>query len=500
MDVRLYLFSKRKNSTKQPDITGGTLYSMNLKDDTSVYAPVMTLAVASLPLPTVSPALTYNYAYISKFQRFYFVRDWKYKGNIWEVEMVCDVMASFKVAIGSMSEYILRSSNTSNGAITDSMYPMTTQVGTVVDLLDDMYVRAYTAGFFVVGIIGAETEAAAGAITYYQLTATQMARLRAYMLSRTFLTEQGWTGTSILDSYIPAEAVTFFANPFQYIASCMWFPFPATIIPAEFKTSVQVIKFGWWIPSTSIPGYRIHENCPVGVVSITKTITDHPQISRGSYLNRSPYTERRIHIQPFGDIPINDSVFDSGDHIKCQLNVDFISGQGVLSIYSENSSNVTRMLLFRTCQMIGVDIQLAQITKDYAGEALDTTGRNATIASTFSSLLSPGILAGGGSLYGGITSAISATNKLMSSYTPQVATSGHNGSIADYAQPLYMTTVFHYIVNEDNAQLGRPLCEVRTISSIPGFIQVNHADVSLVAFDQERTQIKEYMEAGFFYE
>lgn len=495
MDVRLYLFSKRKNSTKQPDITGGTVYNMQLKDNTSVYAPVMTLAVPNLPLPTVSPALTYNYAYISKFQRFYFVKDWRYIGNVWEVSLECDVLASFKVAIGSMSEYVLRSSHSSDGTITDNLFPMTSQVSTQVDILDDMYVRAYTAGFFIIGIIGADTTAGAGAITYYQMTAAQMATLRAYMMSRTFLTDSGWTGTSFLDQYIPAEAVTFFANPFQYIVSCMWFPFAATVIPSEFKTAVTEIRFGWWTTNFTINAYRISANCPVAAISITKNVPSHPQISRGSYLNRAPFTERRIHIPPFGDIALNESAFDAGDHIKCTLNVDFISGQGTLSVYSENSSNVTKLLMLRISQMIGVEIQLAQITKDYTGTALTEVNRNLSFVQ-----MGAAIFTGGMGIPGAAQSAVNSTKEMSSQSWPQVVTSGHNGSICDYVQILYMTTVFHYVMNEDNAQLGKPLCAIRTISSIPGFIQVSHADVSLVCFDNEKVQIKQFMESGFFYE
>ena len=72
MTIEFFNFSKKKNSTKQPTTGSGTQYTgVELKDDCSILNPVIKVRVAGIPVPTVAPVNTFNYAYIAKFQRYY---------------------------------------------------------------------------------------------------------------------------------------------------------------------------------------------------------------------------------------------------------------------------------------------------------------------------------------------------------------------------------------------------------------------------------------------
>lgn len=55
-------------------------------------------------------------------------------------------------------------------------------------------------------------------------------------------------------------------------------------------------------------------------------------------------------------------------------------------------------------------------------------------------------------------------------------------------------------MDEDNADLGRPLCKVRKISDVPGYQMIMHADVAIAGTREENQMIKDYMESGYFYE
>ena len=67
--VKLWSFTKRENSTKIPTGTA-TEFDCVLKDDTSIVNPTIELSANNLT--------SYNYAQISDFGRYYFIRDIKF--------------------------------------------------------------------------------------------------------------------------------------------------------------------------------------------------------------------------------------------------------------------------------------------------------------------------------------------------------------------------------------------------------------------------------------
>ena len=107
MNVYLFGFQKKENSTAQPDTKDGTLVSVQLKENTSVTNPVLILNLQSGGSP-INPSL-YNYAYIPSFMRYYYISDWVYLNGVWECSCNVDVLASNKSVIGNMSTYVLRS-------------------------------------------------------------------------------------------------------------------------------------------------------------------------------------------------------------------------------------------------------------------------------------------------------------------------------------------------------------------------------------------------------
>lgn len=503
MNVTFYKFAKRNNSTKIVNVTGTTL-TCELKGQTSIVSP--SLIINSVPAAW-NPM--WNYCYIPAFDRYYFINNWTWLNGVWECETVCDVLASFKTAIGNMSEYVMRSSAESDGLIEDSAYLAKAQVSTNMQQLPEFYVRAMTAGFYVVGIIGKDSTATQGAITYYQMTPAEMARLREYMLSDTFLTDQGLRN---LTDFVPADATKVIYNPYQYIVSCQWFPFPVSAIDAAFKTAVSTINFGWWNTGTGFTAYRINANAPVYTRSEDISIPSHPQISRGAYLNHAPYTIRILRMTPFNEVQIPDQYLETGDHITIELQCDFITGMAALLIYAKTSNNVVKMLITRQTVKLGVDIQLAQVGADFLGartefrnqayglvEGIKGSLSKVDLSSYWAAVGSTG-LAIADSLIQKDIYDINSLNSYMKAAAPQLLTSGSNGSMLMFAQNNYMCTTFYIITDEDNAQLGKPLCKIRTLNTIPGYITVMNPDVSLSCFEAERSLIIQFLTSGFFYE
>ena len=83
---------------------------------------------------------------------------------------------------------------------------------------------------------------------------------------------------------------------------------------------------------------------------------------------------------------------------------------------------------------------------------------------------------------------------------PQVETSGSNGSFLSADYSTHCITQFFKIVDEDITHRGRPLCEVRTINTLSGFILCAEGDVEISCLDEERNMIKKYLTSGFFWE
>ena len=147
-------------------------------------------------------------------------------------------------------------------------------------------------------------------------------------------------------------------------------------------------------------------------------------------------------------------------------------------------------VLFRSTATFGIPIQLAQISRDYLGTAINAVN---TVSGVVGSVMS-------GNITGAVTGAASGIGNTIRASMPDFSTSGSNGSIVPFTKAPAISARFHSVVDEDNADLGRPLCKAKRIDTIPGYIMCLHADVSLPATAPENQRVKEYMESGFFYE
>ena len=147
-------------------------------------------------------------------------------------------------------------------------------------------------------------------------------------------------------------------------------------------------------------------------------------------------------------------------------------------------------VFFRSTATFGIPIQLAQIARDYMGTAINAVN---TVSGVVGNVMS-------GNISGAITGAASGIGNTIRASMPDFSTSGSNGSIVPFTKAPSISARFQSVVDEDNADLGRPLCKAKRIDTIPGYIMCLHADISLPATAPENQRVKEYMESGFFYE
>ena len=507
MNVIFYNFSKRSNSTKQPGAGDtGTTLSCELKEQSSIVNPTLVIKNVAAGLSTI-----WNYARIATFDRYYFINNWRWLNGVWECDLICDVLASFKTGIGNLSEYVLRSASQYNGQIVDLQYPTTAETRVDSRLLTNRFQSVFAGGYYILGVISNDQSAAQGAVTYYQMTPAQIAALKTYMMSDDFMLEQGFTQQLIVD-YIPTDVLKTLYDPFKYIVSCVWIPLSDTAIPASFKTSENV-KFGWWETTESIPGYKINQNGYVATYSERISISGHPQrFDRGVYLDHTPFVDRMLFYPPYGSIPINDDSIIGGDYLRIELTIDLVFGDSVLSVFhdrpiSENDF-ANKGLIARVSAPLAVPIQLAQTTIDYGSSAtailpiaFNGAGRSAMDAFKEYGGGVSGWLAGFGAFgFNAPGQTLSAIGDVIASPVGQLQSAGTNGSVAQYSTHPYFIEKYRIVADDDNTQKGRPLCAIRTINTLSGYIMVDTPDVNLPCMDSERQQIIAFMSGGFFYE
>ena len=480
-------FAKKENSTKQPASGTLTLGVQGVfKEPCSVLNPV--LRIERLALDAVP--YDYNYARYVEGNRYYFIEDWVWADGLWEVHMKEDVLATFKTAIGNQSEYVLRTDSTTNfnGEITDTTYPATTDIVSESYSLTNIFTTDLTVGCYIVGIISGGQTQAVGAISYYVMTSSQFGALKETLFSDDNLEIMGIidAGGQTLVQDLSQEVLKTLYNPYQYIVSCMWFPFGEGAISN--KTSVSSIKIGWW--SYPLSGYRLYaQTLELGNEQFA--ITAHPQASRGSYLNYAPYTRRSL-VGRFGTVAIDNTFFKVGNKINISYMIDLITGHCYtrISKRDETVSPPAEDLIAERNFLIGVPIQIAQVGTDYLGWT-------ASVVSTVAEGVQQGINLNVG---GAIATTANGIYNAIKLQQPQVETSGQNGSFLAPVNNTHVVEQFYKIVDEDISHRGRPLCEIRTLNTLSGFILCAEGDMDISCYDNERKEITRFLTTGFFWE
>ena len=104
MNIVLYKFNKRDNSTKRPG--NGKTVSGRLNNSSSIMSPSISFT---------SNFHSYNYAYIGEFGRYYYISDITcLQGKNVQFDCKVDVLMSFQKSIYESTQYVERQEDISN--------------------------------------------------------------------------------------------------------------------------------------------------------------------------------------------------------------------------------------------------------------------------------------------------------------------------------------------------------------------------------------------------
>lgn len=465
LDIVLYEFAKKYNSTKQPE-SGGVTYSGEFKNSSSMLSPVVALYRG--PAGTAAP-VNKNYAYIAEFDRYYFVRDWVFEGGLWVAYMECDLLATWKYRIGHSEFYVLRSSVLSlhDPYLQDNAW-LNSVRNTSYNVYDYAFWPAETVygGNFVIGVVSTGNEDSFGMTSYYALSAGQFRRLGAALFADLDLGDLGTTTEDLAKALV---------NPAEYITSCQWFPF---VWPSSEWSGVRV---GTW--DINVVGAAIGSN-PFYTLTKDITLPKHPQGGYGEYMNCSPYTNYSLELEPWGTIEIEPSLFIDCDTITVVVTVDIVSGAGRLTLVGNSGGEaVTNARMYCGIAKVGVDIAITSMQWN----PVAATG--VAIAKDVASF------------FGGFGAAASAIGDAVASVGTVKSVHGADGSMLTLINTATLHAQFFYQTERDIEHRGLPCGKNVVPADVDsGYYLVMDGEVEAPASSEELQSIKGLLESGFFYE
>ncbi len=466
--VNLYTLPKRDNSTKQPTGTG-VEFSCVLKSGSGIMHPVL-----SFDLGLTNDPSQYNYAYIPAFERYYFIEEWYFDRALWTATLKVDVLATYKTEIGNSSLYIMRAAGANDGNIIDTLYPAKTGCS----YASNTKANPWQASCFVVGVVSAD--AAFGSMQYYGMTASQ---LRSLCLSLTdpeaIITESN----NFLPTELSMGLQLSLVDPIQYIKTCVMLPVAKEEISGiDSDGAITTYRFISTAPGMGGTGGKIHPTDRI-YKNYTFDIQKHPDTeSRGNYVNSKPFTSITLTIPPWGCIDIDTSVTANASTLYVDVEIDPITGKGILVIKANN------IILNRLEAQVGVPISLSSVTRDYIGAATSALGAVGGAISGFMGNI------------GGFIGAASGVGNAVESLMPRAQTIGTTGSFVSNRGEFRLDHQFFRPVADDNTHNGRPLCQVRQINTLSGYMLIQDGDVSINGTSAEDSMIRNYLESGFYYE
>lgn len=559
MIIKLFTFSKRTNSTKRPTLSSADDYTCTFIDNTSIMSPVIRIKA-----PANTSMYAYNYAYISMFDRYYYISDIVYGLGTWTISMRIDVLASYKTQIGNSSHYIERASYEHNPFVIDSLYPIqTNQSLTIVkpDKVGDYYPSIFgttiTPGY-VVGLIGgidsqwteliahdAQKQIYNGSVIYFLLTEEQLGKFITSLLE----------AVSLYD--IPVSELSYnlqkqLINPIQYIHSIKCIPFYPNVLDYYYVKSYylgftymnipdyDVEGENWRIlPAPTVGGNTVNNGYMVKN-SLSIRLPLHPSYTdKGHWVLSDPYSKYVLHVGPFGEIQIPSgeimraTVHTAGDNKYLQMYIStvFDISTGECTMFLAFDSTSAEDAFLEVTKNLSIPIPVHQSTQDVIGHrqarrdlgyqqigaVLDIAksvvgaaggGSTATVAEDAMSSDTTGSAKVG--LSGPISTALTAQQKMLNtidsatrSNQVTISGNGNEGSYMSFNQDLCTPRIFCYFspfVEENNAEKGRPLCKVKQISTIPGFIMCSGAEIETYGTAAENEAVAAFLNGGFYYE
>lgn len=463
MDCYFFTFSKKTTSTSIPT-ADGVRYEITIRDRATLTAPVISLS------SVWDPSL-YNYAWIPEWSRYYWIREWTYSSGLWFGALEVDVLASLRTLIRNSTQYVARSATAYDLELADSRYPMQTPPTVNVYAperyvnpwdIDGMLASSAGQGTYIVGIINRDVRQV-GCTTYYAFDPGQFEVFAGKMFESLSWVNGDVTGIS-------EDLLKCLFNPFQYITQVYWCPIKFTA-----GAAIDTIFLGYW-GLTGVP-CKLISNYAAGCSAIW-SVPKHPQAARGRYLNSAPYTNYSIEWPVLGSIVLPGGPMSAAEHVQMYVQMDVTTGDATVQFLDPDR----HVLMFQTNMKLAVPISIANGVSDIVGAGTALLEGASSVVS--------------GDMSGLVTGVVQPVEALI----PRITTINRNGNMTIMAYNPTLQAEFHTIADEDLADVGRPLCQNRQLSTLPGFLVCEHAHLEGPWLRSELEAAERVLEGGIYNE
>lgn len=491
MEVRFYKnFNKKHNSTLIPTSNSDNYdsYTCYLKDETSVLNPVLMMEFDAYNSEFV---VEHTYAYIPKWDRYYFVDDISSKDNLWLVSLSVDEMGTYRQDIINSNQYIERASGIYNNNVVDDLYVTkgtstkstayahgNVKVNGVTELPSYFDGRVST-GCFVLQVYSNNING----VTCYALDNTAFGAIMTNLL--TYIpTDFSDVSTGI------AKAIW---EPLQYITSVMWFP----NFPDKSGTTVNSISFGGYSISITNGTCKRFDGSTWDLFTIDINVPKHQDYTNNNlyFTQLSPYSNYSLYFEPFGSMVLDTTKLYNVLTIRLKWYVEYQKGNVHLDIVDRfNEDNI----IGQADSSIGISLPISQMNLDYFGFA---SGMGVGIGSL---LLATQMASPLGTLGTAMTGLTGVGNAVKSFSGALSSTKGNSGSFLVYrSQAPRLQYEFFDRVDEDINRFGRPYCARHTLDNITGYCKCNTPTINFAyknPYTSEIDTILNYMSNGFYIE
>ena len=497
--VTLYDFQKRHNSTRRP--SGGSWNQTGtLREGSSLITPTIAFQFASDFSPMSNTYdMKFNYAYVAKFARYYWITDWTYEGGLWHAAMKVDVLATYRPEILAADAFVAYDSTTPNTDLVDNRCSMLSTISAHeqrVAMFEKLGQGSSLGGAIIVMCTGKNSTAG------FAMSPGDISRLMNNVVSwgnATFdessmnpympnpndpLGQQIWVALKGSCAWWKRVAVNVGSNgnAAENVRAAIQLPLDI----ADISGNTQQIVLGQY--ETNIYCKQID----------TRLLYDSTEVQipwkYSDWRNNEPYTEIFLYIPYVGNIKMPNSVLIGETSLRIYAILDLLSGDANFRVYSEPADRI-------------VEAYTANIGASYPIGASNISPAQ-TVTGIAGAVGAVALGAAKGGAAGAAVGALGAITGIMAANSPHSSSIGGGGGGA--AQGLsgtcICTVTTHDVVPlptdpDANAIMGTPTMRVFRLSTVAdGYCETRGAAVTGDMTATEHAELNALLDSGVYLE
>lgn len=478
MEIKLYVMSKKKNSTAYPAYSGFTAPHATLDGVVNFDVSITNISVTFSNVVKNNYTLyRYNYLYVSNVKRYYWVTDWSINAN-GTLTAICsvDVLATYNSNISGGTAYIKRCSNPSiaNDAVADSFYPPVNDYVIRKTIAAPGWIASGAYSWTYILAVVSNNLPAYGAVDYYIISRSEMRTLINNLMANFNANDQpsNWKAQELSNDMLKT-----LVSPMQYIKGCKAIPVITPFPSQGESTAYSTIYAGNW--NTGAKGIKLYD-APTAyqcyrpewtdsfTISIPKNIDNNVEIP--NTVRYPPYADYTLNNYIFGVIPIDGMIASRTDSLTIAITTNLINGSMRMDVLS--GSGTSQYLVTRQYVNVSIDIPIADISYNYMGmakSALSAVGS----ATSWKAWTDPGQNA--------VKIASDVLDTVAYSKSPSVTSTGSvGGACANGSQLFELQARFIKRTDPDPSHFGYP---VNKRYGIGACVQSGVSSTYVVAFD-----------------